>query len=159
MVRDVRTTILLVALSVSVVGGARPVLAHHAFTAEFDVEKPVKLTGTVVRVEWINPHSWFHIEVKKADGTSETWAIEAGAPSALFRRGVTKASLPIGTVVVATGYQAKDGTLKANGRDFTFPDGRRLFVSSPNAPAPDGTTFAEPPPSGRDSQIGRPPKR
>ena len=98
--------------------------AHHAFAAEFDAKKPIKLQGTVTMVEWINPHAWIHIDVKRPDGAIEKWMIEGGTPNTLFRRGVNKNSLPAGTVIVVDGYQAKDGTLKGNGRDITFPDGR-----------------------------------
>ena len=109
---------------------AVPVWAHHAFSSEFDAAKPIKLQGTVKKVEWINPHSWITIDVKRPDGTLQTWEIEAGAPNSMFRRGFNKNSLPIGTEIVVNGYQAKDGKQRANGRDLTFPDGRRLFLGS-----------------------------
>ena len=115
---------------------AWPVRAHHAFAAEFDASKPVKLQGTVSKVEWINPHAWIHIDVKKPDGTIEKWMIEGGTPNTLFRRGVNKNSLPFGTAIIVDGYQAKDGTLKANGRDITFTDGRKLFIGSTGTGAP-----------------------
>ena len=114
-----------------------PALAHHAFSSEFDAAKPVKLTGTVKKMEWINPHSWLTLEVKNANGTVETWEIEAGAPNAMFRRGFNKNSLPVGTQVVVNGFQAKDGRKRANGRDLSFPDGRRLFLGSSGTGAPD----------------------
>src|SRR5688500_674136 len=114
----------------------RAVLAHHAFAAEFDAKKPVKLRGTVSLVEWINPHAWIHIQVKLPDGKMESWMIEGGTPNTLFRRGVNKNSLPIGTEIIVDGYQAKDGTLKANGRDITFTDGRKLFIGSSGTGAP-----------------------
>jgi len=113
------------------------VSAHHSFAAEFDAKRPVKLRGTVVKMEWINPHSWIHIDVKKADGTVEKWMVEGGAPNALLRRGWNKNSLPAGTEIVVEGFQAKDGALRANGRDITFPDGRKLFVGSSGIGAPD----------------------
>ena len=116
---------------------AVPSFAHHSFAAEFDAKKPVKLRGTVKKMEWINPHSWIHIDVKKADGTVEKWMVEGGAPNALLRRGWNKASLPAGTEIVVEGFQAKDGALRANGRDITFPDGRKLFVGSSGIGAPD----------------------
>ena len=116
---------------------AVPSFAHHSFAAEFDAKKPVKLQGTVTKMEWINPHSWIHIDVKKADGTIEKWMVEGGAPNALLRRGWNKASLPAGTEIVVEGFQAKDGALRANGRDITFPDGRKLFVGSSGIGAPD----------------------
>ena len=104
--------------------------AHHSFPAEFDAAKPVKLQGTVKKVEWINPHSWITIDVKRPDGTIQTWEIECGAPNALFRRGFTKDSLPIGTEIVVDGYLAKNGKQRANGRDLTLPDGTKLFLAS-----------------------------
>ena len=112
------------------------VSTHHSFAAEFDSNKPIQLKGTVTRVEWINPHTWIHIAVKDADGKTEEWMIEGGTPNTLFRRGVTKTSLPIGTVIVVDGYKAKDGTLKGNGRDLTFKDGRKLFIGSTGTGAP-----------------------
>ena len=116
---------------------AAPVLAHHSFAAEFDAKKPVKLRGTVVKMEWINPHSWVHIEVKTPDGKVEQWMIEGGAPNALLRRGWNKNSLLPGTEILVEGFQAKDGALRANGRDITFPDGKKLFVGSSGIGAPD----------------------
>ena len=111
---------------------AAPVVAHHAFSAEFDADRPLQLTGEVTRVEWINPHAWIHIET--AEG--ERWMIEGGTPNTLFRRGFTRDSLLIGTEIVVDGYQAKDGTNKANGRDLTFMDGRKLFMGSSGTGAP-----------------------
>ena len=114
-----------------------PVIAHHSFAAEFDAKKPVKLRGTVTKMEWINPHSWVHIEVKTPDGKVEQWMIEGGAPNALLRRGWNKNSLLPGTEILVEGFQAKDGALRANGRDITFPDGKKLFVGSSGTGAPD----------------------
>jgi len=111
---------------------AAPTWAHHAFAAEFDAQKPVKLRGTVAKVEFINPHSWIHIDVKDADGKVTRWMVEGGSPNALFRRGVTKDALPQGTEISVDGYQAKDGSNRANGRDITFADGRKLFVGGSN---------------------------
>jgi len=105
-----------------------PLWAHHAFAAEFDVAKPLKLTGTLKKWEMINPHSWFHIEVKGADGKIAQWMVEGGSPSALIREGVTKETVPIGTVLIIDAYHAKSGENKAVGRDFTLPDGKRLFL-------------------------------
>ncbi|HEY7441360.1 MAG TPA: DUF6152 family protein [Vicinamibacterales bacterium] len=113
-----------------------PALAHHAFSAEFDANAPIRLEGTVAKMEWINPHAWIYLDVKKPDGTTEQWKIEGGTPNALFRRGFTKDSLKAGTAIVVTGYRAKDGTLKGNGRDLTFPDGRKLFLGSSGTGAP-----------------------
>jgi hypothetical protein len=111
--------------------------AHHSFAAEFDSRKPVKLRGTVTRMEWINPHAWIHLDVKGPDGNVVTWMVEAGSPNSLFRRGFTKNSLPPGTEILVEGYQSKDGSNKANGRDVTFPDGRKLFLGSSGTGAPD----------------------
>jgi hypothetical protein len=114
-----------------------PVAAHHAFAAEYDGRKPVKLRGTVTEMEWINPHSWIHIDVKNPDGTVSRWLIEAGAPNSLIRRGWNKNSLLPGTEILVEGFQAKDGELRANGRDVTFADGRKMFVGSSGTGAPD----------------------
>ena len=110
--------------------------AHHAFAAEFDANKPVKFEGTVTNMQWTNPHVWLHLEVKKPDGTLESWAFEAGTPNVLFRRGFTKNSLLPGTRIIIDGYQAKDGSRRANGRDITFPDGKKLFMGSSGTGAP-----------------------
>ncbi len=120
--------------------GATPVVAHHAFSAEFDADRPLQLEGTVTRVEWINPHAWIHIETD--DG--QRWMVEGGTPNTLFRRGFTKDSLLVGTEIMVDGYQAKDGTNKANGRDLTFRDGRKLFMGSSGTGAPrDGRDATE----------------
>ena len=118
--------------------GAGTASAHHAFAAEFDATKPVKFEKAVVKkMEWVNPHVWIHIDVPKADGTTEPWAIEAGTPNVLFRRGFTKEALLPGTVIVVEGYRSKDGSRRANGRDLTLPDGRTLFLGSSGTGSPD----------------------
>jgi hypothetical protein len=109
---------------------AVPAWAHHAFAAEFDADKPVKFTGTVTKMEWVNPHAWIHIDVKGVDGKVTEWMIEAAAPNALLRRGWTKNSLLKGTEIVVDGFQAKDGANRANGSVITFTDGKKLFVGS-----------------------------
>jgi hypothetical protein len=134
----------ILAALLMVSAAARPLGAHHAFSAEFDAENAVFLTGKVTRMEWINPHAWVHIDVTKANGTVERWSIEGGTPNALLRRGFTKNSLLPGTEIVVRGYQAKDGSQRANGRDLTLPDGRKLFMGSSGTGAPkDGSDPTE----------------
>jgi hypothetical protein len=118
--------------------------AHHSFAAEFDSEKPIQLRGTVVRVEWINPHTWIHIDVKEPDGKVARWMIEGGTPNTLLRRGLTRNTLPAGTEIMVDGYRAKNGSNRANGRDLTFTDGRKLFLGSSGTGAPkDGRDSTE----------------
>ena len=132
-----RSKMTVLALGAALLLAAVPVLAHHSFAAEYDAGKPVKMTGTVTQMEWINPHAWVHIDVKQADGKVVNWMVEAGAPNALLRRGFNKQSLLPGTIITVEGYQAKDGAMRANGRDITYLDGRKLFVGSSGTGAPD----------------------
>jgi hypothetical protein len=129
------TAVMLITLGV-------PAMAHHAFGGEFDANRPVLLKGKVTRVEWVNPHAWIHLEVTKPDGGKEEWMIEGGSPNSLLRHGLNKDSLPVGTEIVVDGYQARDHSLlRANGRNVTYPDGRKLFLGSsgPGAPPNDAT--------------------
>jgi len=128
--RPIATLVLVLAT------GAMPLRAHHAFAAEFDAKKPIKIRGTVSRMEWINPHAWIHVDVTKPDGTVEEWMIEAGTPNTLLRRGFTRDSLKTGTEVIVDGYQSKDGSLRANGRDITLPNGQTLFLGNADSDAP-----------------------
>lgn len=127
----------LVVAGLMLIAAVVPMSAHHAFAAEFDAKKPVKLRGTVTKMEWINPHTWIHIDVTKPDGTVDEWMIEAGTPNTLLRRGFTRDSLKKGTEVIVDGYQSKDGSLRANGRDITLPNGQTLFLGSNSPDAPD----------------------
>jgi hypothetical protein len=123
---------------------ATTVRAHHSFAAEFDANQPVTLRGTVTQMDWVNPHSWIHLDVKNDDGTVTKWMIEGGTPNTLFRRGFTKDSLKAGVEIIVEGYKAKNGAKRANGRDLMFPDGRRLFLGSSGTGAPgDGRDPAE----------------
>jgi hypothetical protein len=117
-------------------GAAVPAWAHHAFAAEFDAKKPVHLEGTLTEVELINPHSWIHVDVKGTDGTVTNWMVEAGSPNVLLRRGFNKNTIAKGTQVIVEGYQSKDGSNRANGRDITLPNGQKLFLGSTGTGAP-----------------------
>ena len=139
-----RTPFFMAAIAVVVLVAGAPLVAHHSFAAEFDGSKPVTLKGTVTKMEWINPHAWLHLDVKGPDGKVVSWAVEGGAPNALLRRGWTRNSVVAGTVVTVEGFRAKDGSNKANGREITLPDGKRLFVGSSGTGAPlDGRDSTE----------------
>ena len=131
-----RTTLAVILAAVLILTANAPMIAHHAFSAEFDSTKPVRIRGKITRMEWINPHAWMHLDVTQDDGTVESWMIEAGPPGALVRRGWNRDSVVAGTEVLVEGYRALDGSNRANGRDVTFPDGRRLFAGSTGTGAP-----------------------
>ena len=132
-----RATLAVLVVGVGLLLSAAPVRAHHAFAATFDNTKPIVLQGVVTKVQLINPHSWFWLDVKQPDGTIINWGFEGGSPNSLIRHGVTKETLPIGTEIVVNGYQAKSGENKGVGVNMTFPDGRKLFFggSAPGAEA------------------------
>ena len=131
-----KLAVTIAVLGSFLVATAASLSAHHAFAAEFDANKPVKFEGTVTSMQWINPHVWLHMDVKLPDGKVERWAFEAGTPNVLFRRGFTKNSLLPGTRIVIDGYRAKDGSRRANGRDITFSDGKKMFMGSSGTGAP-----------------------
>jgi hypothetical protein len=118
-----------------------PASAHHAFGSEFDANSPVLLKGKIVEIEWVNPHTWIHVEITKPDGSKEIWMVEGGSPNSLLRRGVNKNSFAPGTEVVIDGYQARDHSLRANARNVTFPDGRKLFLGTTGTGAPPPQDF------------------
>jgi hypothetical protein len=141
-----RIALSLAAAAIGSLGTAAPVLAHHAFGAEFDPNAPVRLQGRIVKLEWVNPHAWIHVEITSPAGGTEVWMVEGGTPNTLLRRGLTRDTLKIGTEIIVDGYQTKDHSLKrANGRDVTFTDGRKLFMGSSGTGAPrDGADPTEP---------------
>ena len=140
-----RTSLVTAGAAVVMLGAGAPLVAHHAFSAEFDSSRPVTLKGKVTKMEWINPHAWLHMEVKSPDGKVVSWAVEGGAPNALLRRGWNRTSVPPGTEIVVEGYRAKDGSNRANGRDVTLANGTKLFLGSSGTGAPaDGRDAAEP---------------
>jgi hypothetical protein len=144
-----RTTLFVLAAAL-VIGSTAAIHGHHAFGAEFDPNAPIRLQGKVVKLEWVNPHAWIHIEVTNKDGQKEVWMVEGGTPNTLLRRGLTRDSLTVGTELVVDGYQTKDHSLKrANGRDVTFTDGRKMFMGSSGTGAPR---------DGRDPTEGGPKK-
>ena len=126
---------MAVAAAALLAAGGR-LMAHHAFSAEFDANAPVTLRGPVTKVEWINPHAWIHMAVKTPSGATENWMVEGGTPNTLQRVGISRDSMKIGTEIVVAGFKAKDGRLRANGRDITLPDGRTLFMGSSGTGAP-----------------------
>jgi hypothetical protein len=141
-----RTKLLMLVAGAFITAATAPIAGHHAFGAEFDPDAPIRLQGKVVKLEWVNPHAWIHIEVAKPDGAKEVWMVEGGTPNTLLRRGLTRESLKLGTELVVDGYQTKDHSLKrANGRDVTFTDGRKMFMGSSGTGAPrDGRDPTEP---------------
>ena len=133
-----RRQLIAAAAALAITAGAAPVRAHHAFAAEFDAKQPVKFEKAVVtKMEWTNPHTWIHVDVTMPDGRKEAWAIEAGTPNVLFRRGFTKDALLPGTAIVIDGYRAKDGSHRANGRNLTLANGQTLFLGSSGTGAPE----------------------
>jgi hypothetical protein len=138
-----RTGLSLAVAGVGIMLAGAPLLAHHAFAAEFDIKQSVTLRGTVTKMEWTNPHSWIVMDVKGADGAVTSWAIECGPPNNLLRRGFNKETIPPGTEIVVEGFRAKDGRPAANGRDVTFANGKKVFVGSgtPGAPADAATPY------------------
>ena len=141
--RTIRLTLTAAVAASVVLAVAAPLAAHHAFGAEFDRDAPIRLEGKIVRLEWVNPHTWIHMEVVNEDDTTEVWMVEGGTPNTLLRRGLRRDCLAPGTEIIVDGYQAKDHSLKrANGRDVTFTDGTKIFLGSSGTGAPDDAARA-----------------
>jgi Family of unknown function (DUF6152) len=133
----VKKTFAIVAVAAGLIGAGAALKAHHAFGAEFDPNDPIRLQGTITRLEWVNPHTWIHMKVTKPDGATEDWMVEGGTPNTLLRRGIAKDTVKPGTEIIVDGYRTKDKSVKrANGRDVTFTDGRKLFMGSSGTGAP-----------------------
>jgi hypothetical protein len=139
-----RRIVIPVLLALAALTGAVPLCAHHSFAAEFDDQKPVKMTGTITKVEWQNPHIWFYLDVKNPDGSVTNWGFAGGAPGQLMRRGITKDQLKIGETVVVEGFRSKDGSNNASGGRLTFPDGRNVLTAGSQDRVPPQTMPAKP---------------
>ena len=139
-----RRIVIPILLALAAIASGIPLLAHHSFAAEFDDQKPIKMTGVITKVEWQNPHIWFYLDVKNADGTTTNWGFAGGAPGQLMRRGITKDQLKIGETVVVEGFRSKDGSNNASGGRLTFPDGRNVLTAGSQDRVPPQTMPAKP---------------